>query len=138
MPGMDFIPSEDALSLAWQDEKGIRQMVQPFVVDKVNKTVSVTTKHFSDWILVTWLKIKPASAVLGTGESINLQVMNYHPFADDMLAPLNAADESTLPLGEGKPVSAVLIKKWILTSPGNPGKWKCSNLYSTGYSERSG
>jgi hypothetical protein len=115
---MDSIPSEDALSLAWQDEKGIWQMVQPFVVDKVNKTVSVSTKHFSDWILVTWLKIKPASAVLGTGESINLQVMNYHPFADDMLAPLNAADESTLPLGEGKPVSAVLVKKWILTSPG--------------------
>lgn len=117
---LDSIASEDALSIAYQDAQGVWQMVKPFVVDKVNKTVSVTTTHFSDWALITWLKIKPVSAVLGVGETLDLQVMNYHPYTEgNLLQPLNGSDESTLPLGKGVQVPASYIKKWTLTGPGN-------------------
>jgi hypothetical protein len=67
---------------------------------------------------VTWLKLIPASAELNTSEELPLSVVNFHPYSDDLLAPLVSSDNSTLPLGEGTPVPASLIKKWQLTGPG--------------------
>ncbi len=115
---VDSIASEDVLSIAYQSDDGIWHMVRPHYLDKVNKTIQTPTTHFSDWVLITWLKLIPASAELGTSEELGLSVLNYHPYSDDLLAPLVSSDNSTLPLGEGTPVPASLIKKWQLTGPG--------------------
>ncbi|ULQ55948.1 hypothetical protein KJS94_14960 [Flavihumibacter rivuli] len=115
----DSIAAEDALAVAYQDQQGVWQMIQKPVIDKANKKLSVTTDHFSDWILITWLKINPGTAVLGANESKTLQVVNFHPYADDLLAPLSPSDNTTLPLGAGVPVPANLIKKWTLNGKGN-------------------
>lgn len=116
---LDSIASENVLSIAYQSNDGIWNMVRPYQIDKTNKTIQTPTTHFSDWILVTWLKLIPTTAELGTSEELPLTVLNFHPYADDLLAPLNSADNSTLPLGEGKPVPGAFIKKWQLTGPGN-------------------
>ena len=115
---VDSIASEDVLSIAYQADDGIWHMVRPHYLDKANKTIQTPTTHFSDWVLITWLKLIPASAELGTSEELGLSVLNYHPYSDDLLAPLVSSDNSTLPLGEGTPVPASLIKKWQLTGPG--------------------
>jgi len=115
---MDSLASEDVLSIAYQSDDGIWHMVRPHNLDKVNKTIQTPTTHFSDWVLVTWLKLTPSSAELNTSEELSLSVLNFHPYSDDLLAPLVSSDNSTLPLGEGTPVPASLIKKWQLTGPG--------------------
>ncbi len=115
---VDSIASEDVLSIAYQSNDGIWHMVRPHYLDKVNKTIQTPTTHFSDWVLVTWLKLIPASAELSTSAELPLKVLNFHPYSDDLLAPLVSSDNSTLPLGEGKPVPASLIKKWQLNGPG--------------------
>lgn len=115
---MDSIASEEVLSIAYQDAQGVWQLVRPLTINTNNKTVSVNTTHFSNWTLVTWLKLVPTSSVIGENESLPLQVLNFHPYADDLLAPLNNADITHLPLGKGVPVAANLIKKWNLTGSG--------------------
>lgn len=115
---LDSIASEEVLSIAFQDAQGIWQMVRPVTIDPNSKTVTVTTSHFSNWTLVTWLKLVPTSSVVGQNEALPLQVLNYHPYADDLLAPLNNADVTSLPLGKGVPVLASLVKKWSLTGVG--------------------
>lgn len=115
---VDSIASEEVLSIACQDAQGVWQMVRPVTIDPNNKTVTVTTNHFSNWTLVSWLKLVPASSVVGENESLPMQVLNFHPYADDLLAPLNNADVTSLPLGKGVPVLAGLIKNWSLTGVG--------------------
>lgn len=115
---VDSIPSEEVLSIAYQSQDGIWHMVRPHILNKNSKTIETPTTHFSDWILVTWLKLIPTSAEVSTSEQVPLTVLNFHPYSDDLLAPLVSSDNSTLPLGEGKPVPAGLIKKWQLTGPG--------------------
>ncbi len=115
---IDSLASEDVLSIAYQSDDGIWHMVRPHYLNKANKTIQTPSTHFSDWVLVTWLKLIPPAAELNTAEELPLTVLNFHPYSDDLLAPLVSSDNSTLPLGEGKPVPSNLIKKWQLTGPG--------------------
>lgn len=116
---IDSIPSEDVLSIAFQSQDGIWHMVRPHTMNKATKIIEAPTTHFSDWILVSWLKLKPAKSTVGPNEVQELSVFNYHPYSDDILAPLVSSDNSTYPLGEGRQVNGSLVKNWQLTGPGN-------------------
>lgn len=41
--------SEQFLSLAYQDDKGYWHKADKTIVDTVNNSIKVSTKHFSDW-----------------------------------------------------------------------------------------
>ena len=116
----DSIAAEDALGIAYQSDNGVWKMIGNKTIDKVNKAVSITTSHFSDWTLITWLKIKPVSSIIGVGEKQQLQVLNYFPINEDndLLAPLTTADNSELPLGRGVAVPDNFVKSWSLAGVG--------------------
>lgn len=115
---LDSIASEEVVSVAFQDQQGIWQMIRPHTLDTSNNSIVTSTTHFSDWILVSWLKLIPSSAMVNPGEQVPLTILNFHPYADDLLAPLNSADITTLPLGKGKPVPGSLVKNWQMTGVG--------------------
>jgi hypothetical protein len=63
------------------------------VLDKNSKTVTITTTHFSDWLLGRFidLSITPASPSVRTGSSLQLKVTGFRgdlAKEDDELAPL--------------------------------------------------
>lgn len=64
----------EALSLAYQDEKGAWHVQKFAKLDKANETVSVSATHFSDWSLAHSLQISPAKAKVHTGESVDILV----------------------------------------------------------------
>jgi hypothetical protein len=115
---LDSIASKEVVSIAFQDQQGVWQMPRPITQDTARNIITTNTLHFSDWVLVTWLKLVPSSAMVNPGEQLPLTILNFHPSADDLLAPLNSADVTTLPLGKGKPVPGALVKNWQLIGVG--------------------
>jgi hypothetical protein len=58
-----------ALSMAYQDEKGSWHAQTSAKLDQGAKTITVSTTHFSDWSFITRLKLSPSNAILHVGES---------------------------------------------------------------------
>lgn len=115
---VDSLPSEDVLSIAYQSQNGYWNMVRPHTLNKTEKTIETPSTHFSDWIMITWLKLIPVQSTLGANDKQTFTILNYHPYSDDLLAPLVSSDETTLPLGEGKPIPGNIVKRWQLNGPG--------------------
>ncbi len=63
-----------ALTLAFQRADGIWQAAERTVVDTATGTVSVQTRHFSDWVPVPSYVLTPANAVVRAGETVQFQV----------------------------------------------------------------
>lgn len=68
----------EALDVATQITGGYWQWIEGAVVDEGNRTVTLTTTHFSDWSLVTGYKIKPLSASVKGGLTVSLEVVFCH------------------------------------------------------------
>lgn len=68
----------EALTLAYQDEKGAWHSPTASRVDSTEKTLSVSTTHFTDWTLVSVMRLTPARATVRVGESVTLTYTNCY------------------------------------------------------------
>lgn len=69
-----------ALAIAYQDEKGVWQMLPHQQRDTVARTISVQTTHFSDWGLFEMLHISPSQGYVDPGGSLALKVYKVVPY----------------------------------------------------------
>ncbi|MBO9152354.1 hypothetical protein ACFOTA_09065 [Chitinophaga sp. GCM10012297] len=117
IPHLVSIP--DALGIAWQDAQGYWRLAKNAAVNKTDKHVTVLTDHFSNWTLLQWLQISPASAELEPGASAEMEVRFYLPLSsDDLLTPLAPKEGEDIAIGEGQPLPGHFIKSWAVAGPG--------------------
>lgn len=105
----------EALGIAYQNKDGIWLSVNAAKVNKSNKTVSVTTTHFSDWSLFEAFSIVPMDTTALVGTNVNLKVVHTVP-DEDLLVQIAPGSES--PLSQQKDFEAAYVKKWTLTGEG--------------------
>lgn len=103
----------EALAIAYQDENRIWQAVGGVVVNKNNKTVAVTTTHFSDWSFFESFQLVPSANSVPVNGTVQLELWS----AADLFIPL-VPNEQT-PIGEEENLTATFIKKWNLAGAGN-------------------
>jgi hypothetical protein len=104
----------EAMGIAYQDSKGVWQG-SGGSIDKINKTFSVTTTHFTDWALFKYLELVPATGALDFNESISLTVYNNLEL-DELLIPLPPS--VTKPIVKPKDLTAKYVKHWRLSGAG--------------------
>ena len=63
------------LRIAYQDGQGRWNAPKKRVLDEAAKTVTVETTHFSDWSLLSGFQLRPRSASVGAGKSIDLELV---------------------------------------------------------------
>ena len=66
-------------NIAWQDEKGQWNALDSAAVDTINKTVSGTIAHFSNWVFFDHFNLTPTSARVKVGKKIQLQILCTYP-----------------------------------------------------------
>jgi len=64
----------EALSLAYQDQKGAWHLQKSAKLDMEKKTLTVSTTHFSIWSLGPVIKLSPSKATLRVGESLDILI----------------------------------------------------------------
>ena len=129
---------EDFLWIVTQDGDGSWDAMLKSALDKNSKTITITTKHFSDWALGKFidLTLAPAAASIKKNQSLALRVAGFvRPpgLPDDAeLTPLiflTGADVDLNPLTPIPPVESRLmsfkIKQW--TMDGTPAPVSNSN-----------
>lgn len=105
-----------ALSIAYQDATGVWYSSARPHVNANAMTVSVATKHFSDWSLSVGVQILPNTARVKVGQSLPLKVMVCEREVVD------ANDELIVPmfgemLGcEASPLNSLSTKHWSVNS----------------------
>ena len=82
-----FSTLPEFLDIAFQDAHGTWQAMTNTVVDKVNRKLTVTTTHFSDWTYFKSLTFTPAQATTDVSGSVNLKVTTTFPLLDPDDAP---------------------------------------------------
>ena len=70
------------LDIAYQDIEGTWLAQTKSTVDKVNRRISVTTTHFSDWGYFKSLTLTPQEASIEPGGSVDLKITTLFPFVD--------------------------------------------------------
>lgn len=106
----------ELLDIAYQDSAGSWVTPSNPVVDKNNRTLSITTTHFSDWGYFKSLNLNPEEATVALGGSVDLKVTTRFPWIDPDDVPA------------GQPVIKILktprdlrpdeIKKWSYAGDG--------------------
>jgi hypothetical protein len=116
-----------ALTIAYQDEKGIWQAPGKMIKDTLNKKVTVLTNHFSGWSLFRAIELTPYTSVVEPGGEVQLVVDRYVDFKNDSLLPLE------VPLTKKED----FVKEWklagegILTPKGNIAVYKAPGAIPT-------
>ncbi|MFD1141527.1 hypothetical protein ACFQ4C_10430 [Larkinella insperata] len=123
----DSLASTKALSLAYQDEKGVWSLMMNRAVNQKTQTVRVATTHFSDWSLATAVRLLPFSVTLSEKQEQKFQLIqyvkinSYEEFAttletDEELAPLVQPEVKVI--YEGQPLNPAYAKEgaWQLHS----------------------
>ncbi|GAO42524.1 hypothetical protein [Flavihumibacter petaseus] len=108
---LDRIP-EDLLVAAWQQPDGSWKAV-PSALNKTTHTLSLSTTHFSDWLLTGELWLTSVYHALAAGEHSRVMIMGVNHDDEDLLAVLS-------PSGWSGNISAV--RDWkVWEGPGNLG-----------------
>jgi len=102
----------EALAIAYQDEEGIWQARGGVAVDKVNRKVTATTTHFSDWSLFESFYFYCSAESLPVKSTAELEVFT----AEDLLIPLVETEEA--PIGNKVSMAARHVKEWKLAGAG--------------------
>jgi hypothetical protein len=63
-----------ALKIAYQDSQGRWNAVKSLTLDTAAKTISVRTSHFSDWSALAGFQLRPGTASVRAGGSVDLVV----------------------------------------------------------------
>lgn len=115
----DQISAPAALAPAYQDAGGVWRMITNATHNVGAKKIVMQTTHFSNWVLMQWLQLKPVSAIVAPGASLELQVLSYVTLNEDGLAPLVPPDGFEVGVGEGELLASHFIKKWSVVGPGS-------------------
>lgn len=70
------------LDIAYQDADGSWLALTNPVLDKVNRKITVTTTHFSDWTFFKSLELNPAEATVALSGNVDLKVTTHFPYLD--------------------------------------------------------
>lgn len=114
----------DLLGIAYQNEEGIWRAQGGAVVNKNEKTVRITTTHFSDWSLFEKVHFAASAAQTIVNGSVSLEVFT----GEDLLEPLVAGKERSI--GNRTSVLAKYITKWQLIGAGGLGVNGASATYA--------
>lgn len=137
---------EDFLWLITQQDDGSWNALLKSMINKTEKTVTVSTDHFSDWTLGRFidLALTPSSKTLKKGESVQLQVTGFarnSNSGDDELAPLvpiRGSGEGLTPLTPIPAPEARLLefrlKGWSLNGASAPVSGSSGSLNPSGLS----
>ena len=79
-----------ALRVAYQDKEGRWNSIKNVVRNEASQTVTVETKHFSDWSMLAGWQLIPPVATVGAGKAVDLTVVacNSKGTGSDELAEL--------------------------------------------------
>lgn len=112
-----ILSNDEALEIAFQDEKGKWLCKGNTINNKIEKTISVETDHFSDWSFIASMELSPVVKTVGLGEKVSLKALRYvHPVKDDdFLVPLSIPNVGS---GESMLIESKYIVKWTLDGPG--------------------
>lgn len=101
------------LFLAYQDVKGFWRRPNGTILDSVNRTLTVPTRHFSDWTIEMGVKlINKGKKALKINETTQFEVMN------DVLIPEKVPGQETDDL-IAPTLSSSDVKSWVKYGPGN-------------------
>jgi hypothetical protein len=98
------------LDVACQNAEGSWEIQTHPAVDKVNRTLTVTTVHFSDWGYFKSLTLTPAEATVALGGSVDLKITTRFPYMDPDDASENPS--SVKVLRTPRELRSDEIKKW--------------------------
>jgi hypothetical protein len=92
--------SVEALGVAYQDAEGLWRRIGPAKVDPANHTLTIETKHFTDFTRVYGWQISPASASISPQASQELELKFCEP---EIYEDANGGDSlaSLIPVCEG-------------------------------------
>lgn len=82
--------AEDFLAIAWQKDDGTWKL-EPTVLNKQTKTLTVESNHFSDWTETGGFELRGGNKDLRRNEQATIQVITATD--DDLLANLHVTDE---------------------------------------------
>ncbi|WP_143197499.1 hypothetical protein [Chitinophaga niabensis] len=104
--------TENDLYIAYQDAEGYWRRVILTDIDKSNRILSVSTRHFSDWTLerIFYIKVRGEST-LSANENTKLEV-HY-----DDISTIHSTDNDAL-LAPGGPVPVKNIGGWFINGAG--------------------
>lgn len=119
----DSVSLADALGLAYQNDKGIWHFLGAASIDKTNRTITTSTDHFSDWVLLSWMTLSPHASHLLEKEDVTLTALRYIDLplhGDELLVPIpaNAEYKDGYPVGEPEPLPEAYIGEWSQAGPG--------------------
>jgi hypothetical protein len=76
----------DLMGIAFQDSSGIWYRFKNFSNDSVQKVLTVSIKHFTDYAEFYMLHINPDYATLAVGKSLNMQAEVFYSDDDEVVA----------------------------------------------------
>lgn len=95
-----------ALSAGFQDARGVWQFYRKPTRDLRQQTITVETRHFSDWSLLEGAQLQPLKADVEVGQALPLQVVSC-------LQPEGSGDSELLPIKACGPFEgAVTTGNW--------------------------
>lgn len=111
----------EMLGIAYQDERRIWNAVGG-VLDKANKTYTVTTDHFSDWSFFETCKLVASANTVGVNGTVQLKVESAA-----FLVPLVPGENGEI--GDVIDYTPEYVKKWKLSGAGNLTPNKAQAVY---------
>lgn len=104
------------LDIASQTDEGSWESPMNATIDKQNRTLTVTSTHFSDWGYFKSLDLIPAEATVELGGSVDLKVTTHFPYVDPDDAPPGVTVIKVLKTPRA--LRPDEIKKWSYTGDG--------------------
>lgn len=80
----------EAFGITYQDSDGVWRAMKEVNHDKVAKTLTISTTHFSDWSKFSGWQILPHEATITPGKTIVLTVMDCEPVEDNGVTSLKS------------------------------------------------
>ena len=65
----------EGLRVSYQDDAGVWQSLTDAVIDRLNHTYTITTRHFTDYAIRKGIEIRPPHQILRPGQSTYLEVV---------------------------------------------------------------
>jgi hypothetical protein len=125
--------SPEVLHIAYQDERGVWKAIRVLQLDKLNKTVSVQSTHFSDWAVFAQYQllidgngspdifIIPSQKIILNVAYTPIKQTNNSQEDDDIIEPLvskKQVSEVMDPDNEVEPLIPGTTKNWKVFGPG--------------------
>lgn len=104
------------LDIACQNAEGSWEVQTHSTVDKLNRILTVTTTHFSDWGYFKSLTLTPEEATVALGGSVDLKVTTRFPYIDPDDVPEDSAAVKVL--RNPRELRPDEIKKWSYEGDG--------------------